>query len=324
MQKIFIIVLSVCLSVAACGGNSVRRGSAAASDSATESATASAPDEPQPQLELPLPEVPAMLREPSLRAAYIIEHFWDAMDFADTLRSHSTDFMEQNFSNFISVFPYADEKAQRKAVDRVMTAAQVDSAAYYKLADIAEKYLYDPNSPMLSEDYYILFLEKLVDSPLAGDYGAIRYRYQLEGALKNRPGTIASDFAYITRDGRSYMLRSTPVEGSLLVIFYDPECDHCKDIMASVHNDTSISAAVADGRLKVLALYAGDDRALWESTARSMPEEWGVGYVTSDIIGQHRYILRAMPTMFLLDDDKRIILKDAPPALVSEMFSRLR
>ena len=320
MQKILILVMAVCLSMAACAGTSQRR-AASVSEPAKPEPTA-VQEAPEPQMELPLPEVPAMLREPSLRAAYIIEHFWDAMDFADTLRSHSTDFMEQNFSNFVSVFPYADEKAQRKAVDRLMTAAQADSAAYYKLADIAEKYLYDPNSPMLSEDYYILFLEKLVDSPLAGDYGAIRYRYQLEAALKNRPGTIASDFAYVERNGRSYMLRSTPVEGALLVIFYDPECDHCKDIMASIYDDASISAAVADGRLTVLALYADGERALWERTAKSLPKEWRVGFVTSDIAATQRYVLRAMPTLYLLDADKRIILKDAPPALVSEMFSR--
>ena len=320
MQKIIIMAIALCLSMAACAGTSQRRAAVVSESVATESAAA--PDAPEPQLELPLPDVPAMLREPSLRAAYIIEHFWDAMDFADTLRSHNTDFMEQNFSNFISVFPYADEKAQRKAVDRLMTSAQADSAAYYKLADIAEKYLYDPNSPMLSEDFYILFLEKLVDSPLAGDYGAIRYRYQLEDARKNRPGTIASDFAYLTREGRSYMLRSTPVEGALLVIFYDPECDHCTDILTSLHDDVSVTAAVADGRLTVLALYAGEERKLWEQTCRSMPEEWRVGYVTSDIIGQRRYILRAMPTLYLMDADKRVVLKDAPPALISEMFGR--
>ena len=319
MQKFILPAALLCLLMAACGGTAAKRaGAASAGDAQTGGRLAAAPAE---RLELPMPDVPAVLSEPSQQAAYIIEHFWDAMDFADTLRSHSTDFMEQNFSNFIIFFPYAEPQARRNAVDRLMTAAQADSTAYYKLADIAEKYLYDPNSPMLSEDIYILFLEKLADSPLAGEYGALRYRYQLEAALKNRPGDIAADLTYVTREGRSCRLHSTPVDGALLIIFYDPECDHCKGIMASIYGDASISDAVADGRLAVLALCSEGTREQWESTAGSLPAEWGVGYVTSDITGRQIYVLRAMPTLYLLDADKRVVLKDAPPALVSQMFS---
>ena len=105
-----------------------------------------------PAAELPLPDVPATLREPAERAAFIIGHFWDAMDFGDTLRSRDAAFMEQNFSNFISVFPYAAAEAQRAAVGSLLRRAEADSDAYVLLADIAEKYLYEPNSPMLAED----------------------------------------------------------------------------------------------------------------------------------------------------------------------------
>ena len=33
--------------------------------------------------ELPLPDVPAELTEPKERCAYVLEHFWDRMDFRD-------------------------------------------------------------------------------------------------------------------------------------------------------------------------------------------------------------------------------------------------
>ena len=314
MQRIVTMTLAICLALAACGGHSTRNNTAA------PAAIDTADGVPGQPLELPLPAVPQTLREPADRADYIIEHFWDAMEFADTLRSHSDDFMEQNFSNFVSVFPYAREDARRRAVEGLMEAAKVDTAAYVKLADIAEKYLYDPNSPMLSEDVYILFLEHLSVSPLLGDYGTIRYRYQLEAARKNRPGMTAADFAYITPDGRSHMLRKTPVRGQLLVIFYDPECEHCKEIMAALRSETSLRAAVADGRLTVLAMCAEGDRRQWESTLTDMPAEWTAGYVVSDIVESQRYVLRAMPTLYLLDADKKVLMKDVPAAVVARMF----
>ena len=46
------------------------------------------------------------------RAEYIISRFWDGMDFADTLRSRDRQFMEQNFVNFLSLFPHARQEAR--------------------------------------------------------------------------------------------------------------------------------------------------------------------------------------------------------------------
>lgn len=327
MRLFSIMILAVSISIAACGGTTARR--TASADTTTAGCTPTTDRQltedgnPEAQgSELPLPDVPSTLREPAERARFIIEHFWDAMDFTDSSRALNDDFMELNFANFVSVFPYAAEDARRSAVDRLMTAAAIDSAAYCKLADVAEKYLYEPNSPMLSEEYYILFLEKLTQSPVLGQYGTIRYRYQLEAALKNRPGTIASDFAYVTRDGRRMRLSTTPVgEGaSLLLIFYDPECEHCKDIMNALSGDAVLAAAAAEGRLTILAMYADGNRPLWERTVHTLPEEWTAGFVTDDIHENQTYVLRAMPTLFLLDADKRIVMKDAPAAAISEIF----
>ena len=273
--------------------------------------------------ELPLPQVPATLREPAARAAYIIEHFWDAMDFADRTLSMDDAFMEQAFSNFISVFPYAGDDARRRAVRSVMTAAHdADREAYMKLVEVAEKYLWETESPLFSEEFYTPFLEHIAASSPADDYSTLRYRYQLEAVRKNRPGELAADFAYVDRSGRSRMLRKTPVRNRLLVIFYDPDCDHCHDVMASLRDDAVLSQAVADGSLTVLALSVGDNRAQWERTAAQLPEQWLAGFVTSDILGTQRYVMRSMPTLYLLDADKRVLLKEPSPSSLTDLLGR--
>ena len=267
-----------------------------------------------PAAELPLPDVPATLREPAERAAFIIGHFWDAMDFGDTLRSRDAAFMEQNFSNFISVFPYAAAEAQRAAVGSLLRRAEADSDAYVLLANIAEKYLYEPNSPMLAEDVYILFLEELVCSPLLGD-ATVRLRWQLEAARKNRPGMTAADFPFTTRSGRRSTLRRTAADAPrLLLLFYDPECDHCHEVMADLQQDRFLQRLVADKQLSVLALYSGDDRDHWQSDAATLPALWTVGYETGTLQENGSYVLRAMPTLYLLDRDSKVVVKDVQPA----------
>ena len=264
--------------------------------------------------ELPLPNVPRTLRRPPERANYIINHFWDAMDFCDTLRSHNRGFMEQNFSNFISVFPYGEEQARRTAVRTLIGKAECDSAAYILLKDIAEKYLYEPNSPMLSEDYYMLFLEHYVEAPILGEQGVIRPRRQLDAVRKNRPGMTAADFAYTTHKGHRTTLHQTVAEGHLLLIFYDPDCEHCKETMKELQANEALSSAVASKKVKVLAVYSGDDRKLWKRTAPSLPADWTVGYEDGMLQENGSYVLRAMPTLYLLDADKKVVLKDVLPA----------
>lgn len=261
--------------------------------------------------ELPLPQMPATLRTPLDRAAWLVCHFWDAMDFCDTLRSHNRDFMEQSFANFVSLFPHAPEESHAPAVAALMRAAESEPGAYAVLTEIAEKYLYEPNSPMYCEEYFILFLEEMMRTPVLDEVAKIRPRYLLEAARKNRPGMQAADFGYVARDGRRLRLTTTPGE-RLLLLFYDPDCDHCKEIIRALDGDRAFCEAVDRGLLTVLALYADGDRAAWERTKGELPADWIVGFDTGEIRDGDLYVMGAMPTLYLLDGRRRVLLKDVP------------
>lgn len=276
-------------------------------------ARASAAPQPAEPEELTLPAIPGHLRQPAERASYLVRHFWENLDFGDTARSHDMLFLEQNFANFISVFPYAGEAACSEAVETLLRRAEADSTAYGLVADIAERYLYSDDSPLRSEDYYILFLEHLSEAPLLGEYGTIRYRYQLEAARKNRPGSVAADFGYTTPDGQQTSLHATPADDRLLLIFYDPDCAHCKEVMDGLQADPELSRAVAAGRLQVLAVYSGDRPLLWRRSTELLPADWILGYNAGDIYDDERYALHRMPTLYLLDRDCRVLLKDPNP-----------
>ena len=73
--------------------------------------------------ELPLPAVPDTIRQPQERAAYVMQHFWDALDFSDTLRSCSRPFMEQQVVNFLSLLPHAAPDAAACAFDSLYARA---------------------------------------------------------------------------------------------------------------------------------------------------------------------------------------------------------
>ena len=273
--------------------------------------------------ELPLPELPATLRTPPARAAYIIGHFWDAMDFADTLRSHNRDFMEQNFANYLSLFPIADTTALAPAVATLVGRARADAGALSLLAETAEKYLYEQDSPLFNEEYYLLFADALAAAPLR-DYGRLRIEAQRAAMRKNRVGTVAADFSFETRDGKRLRLSEAAPGRRVLLLFYDPDCDHCMRTIAELSGSAPLNEAVARGDMAIVAVYAGfgsSDRAAWRRTLDRLPAAWTVGFDSGTVYTRDLYVLRNLPALYLLDASRRVILKDAAPARLAEHFN---
>lgn len=264
---------------------------------------------------LPLPALPASLVTPAERAAYVLEHFWDALDFSNPALTADTASMEQNFSNFLSVFPLADASGREAGAEALVKKASAAGEGPLTLvAFLAEKYLWNPNSPMYSEEHYIPFLKAELAAAATDPAVRERYAWQLETAMKNRPGTRATDFRLVTRDGRRTTLSALCKNvGATILIFYDPACDNCREILSGLAADRLIAGLAAEGSLSVLAVYAEGDRGAWDSTKASLPEAWTVAMARDDIQDRELWVLRAMPTICLLSPADTVLLKDCMP-----------
>ncbi len=270
--------------------------------------------------ELPLPAVPATLRTPAARAGYIVRHFWDALDFADTLRSHNRDFMEQAFANYLSLFPLADTAALVPAVDSLVARAAADGGSLWLLQEIAGKYLYEQDSPMYDEEHYLLFADAFLSAPVrGGERGRLLARR--EAMLKNRVGTRAADFTFETLAGKRQRLSDFARERKTLLLFYDPDCAHCMETIAELSAWETLRAAVGRGEIAVLAVYAGagggSDRELWRREASRIPSAWTVGYDDGTVYLRDLYVLRNLPALYLLDAGGNVVLKNATAARIA-------
>lgn len=69
------------------------------------------------------------------------------------------------------------------------------------------------------------------------------------------------DFDYVLPNGKNNSLLRTGVKGDrLLLVFYDPECPSCHDVMNQMIMDEDLRNAVADGKVTVLAVYT---KVMW-------------------------------------------------------------
>lgn len=253
-----------------------------------------------------MPDIPAAMTDPTDRADYLTYHYWDHFDFADTTLIPRADVTEQAFVNFISVLPYARE--QRRAVDRLFERAAAEPEMLYHFISLADLYLYEPNSPMRNEELYLLVLQSLTESPQLDETDKIRPRALLELVQRNRPGDVAADFAYTLRDGRRARLSS--LKGKRTLIFFnDPECSDCKRVKRYLQGSPIVRRAQAEGRLTLLALSVEGATDAWREAV--VPSDWIWACDAEKVLtDEQRYDLKAIPTLYLLDAEQRVILKD--------------
>ncbi|GCB34815.1 hypothetical protein KGMB02408_17600 [Bacteroides faecalis] len=256
------------------------------------------------------PEIPQMMTAPEQRAAYYVKHYWDGYSLADTAFIHSDD-TEQLYADFLNALQYVDATEYRSALQSMMSRMEADSTAYAHFCTLGEKYLYDPNSPMRNEDYYIPVLEQMLASARLTEPDKLRPADRLKQALKNRPGMKAPDFSYVTPKGKQARMSGITADYTLL-FFYDPDCTNCRKYEQILSEMPAFVEMQEKGVLRVLAVYPDEDEEEWLLKSSQMPRGWIVGWnKQGDIRSKTLYEIRATPTMYLLDKQKKVILKDA-------------
>lgn len=265
-----------------------------------------------------LPSIPDTLSIPEKRVAYLALHYWDYFDFTDTTLIAPTEITEQAFVDFVSILPYTPNASA--AIDTLFHRALVKKEMLYHFISLGDKYLYEPNSPMHNEELYILILRALVDNPHLEEKDKIRPRHLLEITLKNRPGDVAADFTVTCRDGKRRHLSKLKAN-HILLYFNDPDCEECQRVKECLSSSPRVNELLESGRLKLFSVCIDGKTDAWEKT--TYPPHWIDGYDEKRQLRHERvYDLKAMPTLYLLDDKKRVILKDTSVEQIETWFEK--
>lgn len=259
---------------------------------------------------VPMPVVPDSLTDPVRRADYLLAHFWDGVDFSDRRVMSDSIMIEQGVSDFISVMEFCSPQGLNDGVTRLLDKASAASQdAYSRMADLARLYLWDPQSPFRSERFYTPFVEYAI---ARGGAEGIRAEAQLEEIRRNAPGTMAPDFTVVSAAGRNVSLKKETAKGRpVVVMFYEPDCDHCENAIAALKRNRAFGEMVESGQLGFLAVYIGDGFDLWKEHAAGLPSEWTTCIDRGRMIDDGElYVVNSTPSFYLIGSDGRIMLKD--------------
>lgn len=230
----------------ACGGP--RSGGAAAPPS----------DDAKPAYFLPM--LPPADLDAAGQQAYLREHYWDRLDFADTLFLRRADSLQMldAFVGYLRIIGPMDGEAMRGLMAR---AAQSKPMLTY-FYTMAEKVLNDPNSPFRSDELLIPVLETVIASPSFDEYEKMAPAYDLQLASQNRIGRPANDFRFTLASGARQSLYGIKAEYTLLFL-HNPGCPMCREIMQELTASPMLTEMIERRALRVLALYPDEDLGEW-------------------------------------------------------------
>ena len=273
----------------------------------------------QAQQSFPYPAIPDTLRSVEQRAGYLSEHYWDNYNFADTLLLKSKEVTEQGFVNFIDILNrfnldntskgVAHKDIAQKGITRKDIArkditqkgiaqkgiacftrkAFSNAAAKERFENLIEHYFEDQLSPVRNDRVYLIFLEEMKNSPCFDETEKERIAFKIKTTNKNLPGDIAINFKFKDENRKEHQL-SDYKDQKVILYFYDPDCENCHEVSAWLKQQT----IPAD--IKVLKMVADNH----------------ISYI---------YSLKNMPTIFLLDKENKVILKDCTAQELIENIS---
>lgn len=239
----------------------------------------------EPEVHFPFPEVPSVILEPQERLAYLLEHYWSCYHFADSTQSNRI-VGEQGFADYVNLMQYADSAVCARSATMFVDSISAEAGRQHFFEELIAHYLGNPQSPLRNDIVYAHLLRALPPTP--------QRTFLLRQVEQNQVGTVANDLTITDGNGTSQRLYDIASPLTLLV-FFDPECEHCQELMPQLTARTQ--------RLSQTFPL----QVLWVNVELT-PEA-------------HRsYYLPALPSLYLLDHKKTVLVKDGSIDAVEQML----
>ena len=241
------------------------------------------------------------------------------LDFSDSSSVKDSDIKELFLTDYTLLVSSREEDVIRKSFALLLkNSAKQEAVRDFFISEL-EDLLYNPNSKLRNDNVYAVFLEQLLDENI-DDLRRSKYLSDLNIVNQNRVGSKSNDFNYTLINGKTASLHKTKAEMTLL-FFFNPDCHTCEDYIASIQNENSnINKYIKSGKIKVLAVYPDEEVDLWREKYDKIPASWVNCYDKEQIL-RSLYDLRAIPSVYLLDSDKNVILKDVYIEAVEEFLN---
>lgn len=254
----------------------------------------------------PMVTVPDEITDPQARAKYLGEHFWDNVDFTTA----SEALVEQGLIDMASIFPLLNSETLISSMTALVKKAETSKEGLLMMLSLADKYLYGTSSPLYNEAAYRGLLQSALISKALNKADKEPYQKQLVILEMNNEGSAAVDFDMQLVDGSKAKLSDIEAPVSIL-FFYAADNLDCKLQRFRLTQARLVNYLQRAGGIKIVAVCVEGDKAAWEKFRADSPKEWlHVFDASGKIKSENLYDLRTLPRLYLLDEQKTVLLKN--------------
>ena len=270
-----------------------------------------------------VPETPEGVDNPQLfRYEYYKNNFWKGIDIADPglLR---TPLLDAKIKDYLDNVIIQQSDSVIKEVDKLIAQAVKSKEAYrFLLITLVNKY---EASPVM--DFDKVFVHIIENYYLTGTADEWTNKETLD-KLKNRIAMIKPNFLgndapqLIMWDtlGNEINLRDIDAEYTVLY-FYAPDCGHCKKKTPILYE--AYPELVTKG-VEILAICTNTDEAEWKKFIKKDDLGWiNLADLENKTYVKYYYDIRSTPTVYILDKDKKILLKKIDALDVPDVIDQL-
>lgn len=255
------------------------------------------------------PDIPSMIQGELEQREYLSTHFWDKIPWNDSTVLMTSEMIRKPYYEFLGVINQLGlSKASKLLQELAARSASSSNSISNSFYVMFEESLNNPNSPMREESLYLIVIDEFIRNLLDNDELKNKLIWDRELIIKNREGEIAENFTISFADGSIASLRSIASKYTL-IFFFDPDCNACKEGLLFAENSPVIQHFMS--KYSALAIYTGEDIQSFERVAAVFPKGWKAGRdLNNMVINERLYDRRPSPSVYLLDKEKRVIMKD--------------
>lgn len=258
--------------------------------------------------DIPIPQ--KYYQDQILVMQYQMEHYFDNYPFEDE-RLLNTPVAFDKFRQYAAMISQVGDLLPDSVVTRILNQAQVSAKSYNALFETWQKIIGDISSPFWTESVYIEMLHHALASYAVDSLQKQYYQTQLRRFDKNRKGSVIPDFAVMLPNGTKTDIYSIESE-YILLYFHNPDCPTCVEIREKLLQMAPLHRAIDQQKIKVVTVFFEKDRAIWQKYLKEQTHTAFINTWNYDnaIESEELFDLSVIPFMFLLDKEKRVIVKD--------------
>ena len=134
---------------------------------------------------------------------------------------------------------------------------------------------------------------------------------------------VAEDFSVVTVGGQEMKLSDLPKGRLTILVFFDPDCKVCRQTLFGLKHSSLVKQLISEEVLQVMTVHVGYEERLWHEMLNDMPETWIRTTQKTDMRDSKCYDLSDLPALYLLDADRKIMVRASYAEQLIEALQKL-